>query len=213
MQQRTSEPALNLAPATARLIFLFVGLHLIRLLLPEGIDQALVETLAVVPALYTEGPFDVSWLWRPFTYVALHGGWLHLLVNCAMLAALGSGVERAIGAKRFLLIFFACGIAGAAAHVAAYPDSADAIIGASGGISGLFAAVVLAMRQRSGQRLLPLAAVWIAVMVVTGALGIGGDGEQNIAWVAHVGGFVAGLGLFGALARSPGSDQRPEQKE
>ncbi|MDB5368251.1 MAG: Rhomboid family protein [Rhodospirillales bacterium] len=209
MQQSPSEPALNLAPATARLILLFLVIHLIRLVLPDSIDQTLVETTAVIPALYTQGEFDVSWLWRPFTYMALHGGWLHLLVNLAMLAALGSGVERAVGAKRFLAIFFACGVAGAAAHVAAYPDSTDAIVGASGGISGLFAAIVLAIRQRSGQRLLPLAAIWIAVMVVTGALGIGGDGEQNIAWVAHVGGFVAGLILFRALGRSDESVPRP----
>ncbi len=211
MQQRSSEPAINLAPATARLILLFVGLHLIRLVLPAATDETLVETLAVVPVLYTQGDFDLSWLWRPFTYMALHGGWLHLIVNVAMLAALGSGVERAIGAKRFLAIFFACGVAGAAAHVLAYPDSADAIIGASGGISGLFAAVILAMRQRSGQRLLPLAAVWIAVMVVTGALGIGGDGEQNIAWVAHVGGFVCGLALFGVMTRSPDRSTTPTE--
>jgi membrane associated rhomboid family serine protease len=200
MQQRSTEPALNLAPATARLILFLVALHLIRQLLPPSLDEALVELTAVVPVLYTQAPFDLSWLWRPFTYMALHGGWLHLIVNVTMLAALGSGVERAIGATRFLTIFFLCGIAGAASHVAAYPDSADAIVGASGGISGLFAAVVLAMRQRSGQRLLPLAAIWIAVMVVTGALGVGGDGDQNIAWVAHVGGFVAGLLLFSLLA-------------
>jgi membrane associated rhomboid family serine protease len=204
-----SEPALNLAPVTARLILLFLAIHLIRLVLPASIDEALVEATAVVPALYTQGEFDVSWLWRPFTYMALHGGWLHLVVNLAMLAALGSGVERAIGGKRFLAIFFACGVAGAAAHVAAYPDSTDAIVGASGGISGLFAAVVLAMRQRSGQRLLPLAAIWIAVMVVTGALGIGGDGEQNVAWVAHVGGFIAGLLLFSPLAAIARRPQDP----
>jgi membrane associated rhomboid family serine protease len=206
---QTSEPALNLAPATARLILLFLAVHVVRMLLPASTDDALIEATAVFPVLYTEGSFDISWLWRPFTYMALHGSWLHLGINLAMLAALGSGVERAIGAKRFLIIFFVCGIAGAAAHVAAYPNSGEAIVGASAGISGLFAAVVLAIRDRSGQRLLPLAVIWIAVMVVTGALGIGGDGE-SIAWVAHVGGFVAGLVLFNLLAAA--ARRRPDRR-
>lgn len=198
-QTPANEPAINLGPATTWLIGLCVLVHLIRQVLPDEQDIGLLETFAIVPVFYTQGSFELSLLWRPFTYMLLHDGWLHLGVNVATLAAFGTGIERALGGPRLVLFTVLCGLVAAAAHIAIYPDSADAVIGASGGISGLFGAMVIELSRRTGRGLVPMAALWIGTMVITGMVGIGNGAP--IAWVAHVGGFLAGLGLYLPIAR------------
>ena len=66
------------------------------------------------------------------------------------------------------------------------------------GISGLFAGVLIIMRRHraSGGAILPLALLWIATAVITGIWGTPGAEGESVAWVAHIGGFLAGLALF-----------------
>jgi membrane associated rhomboid family serine protease len=196
------QPIFNIPPITGALLIANVAVHGLRLLLTPSLDDTLVETFAFIPARYTEpGGFGWPALVDPVTYQFLHGSLTHLAINMLALLAFGAGVERRIGGGRMLTFALFCGVASAAAHLVAYPASVEPVIGASGAISGLFGGV-LRFRMGGGSRhgLWPLVALWIAMDVITGVTGLGGDGE-SIAWVAHIGGFLAGLLLFGWFDR------------
>jgi membrane associated rhomboid family serine protease len=133
----------------------------------------------------------------------LHGGWLHLGVNALTLAAFGSAVERLTTARTMLAVFFLSGIAAALFQYAVTPDSEALLIGSSGGISGLFAYAflhTLRAHALSFRRLATLVGLMVIVLAVTGAAGMPGI-NAPIAWVAHIGGFLAGGALYGLSRR------------
>ena len=70
------------------------------------------------------------------TYMFLHGGWLHVLLNMLFLFVFGDNIEDAIGRSRFLAFYLLCGMAGGAAHAFAAPQSNIPLVGASGAIAG-----------------------------------------------------------------------------
>ncbi|HKW52045.1 MAG TPA: rhomboid family intramembrane serine protease [Stellaceae bacterium] len=205
------QPIFNIPPATQALIIANVAVHLLRLLLPAGSDDALVSLLAFVPDRYTAAG-GIGWpaLVDPVTYQFLHANFIHLGINMLALLAFGSGVERRIGGARMLIFFLVCGVAAAAAHFAVYPSSPVPIIGASGAISGLFGGVLRFQFSggAGGRRgLWTVVIVWLVVNVAFGQTGMPGMEDAAIAWVAHLGGFVAGLLLFGLAARRPPPDR------
>lgn len=203
---RDSQPAINLPPATLALIALTLGTHaLLEFLAPRSVWM-LYDVLGFVPQRYSGG-YAIEWtaLIAPFAYLFLHGDWMHLLVNLVTLAAFGAGVERRVGASTMLSMYFLCGLVAAAAHFVVYPDSDDPVIGASGAISGLMAGALLVLRERGAMGrnpLIYLAGLWIAVFTLPDILSLGVSGAR-VAWVAHLGGFVAGLVFFQAFVKRP----------
>ena len=200
------QPIFNIPPATQALIVANVVVHLGRLLLAPASDDALVSLLAFVPGRYTEPGTTIGWaaLVDPVTYQFLHANLVHLGVNMLALLAFGSGVERRIGGRRMVIFYLACGVVSAAAHFVVYPTSLTPIIGASGAISGLFGGVLrFQFGGDAGRRrgLWPVVFLWVVVNVVLGQTGMPGMEEAAIAWVAHLGGFAAGLLLFNLAAR------------
>jgi membrane associated rhomboid family serine protease len=192
----TGERAINLPPAVMWLIGINVAVHLLRMLLTEEADNTLILTFGLVPAAYTGGSQDLlSQVAAPITYQFLHGGWMHLVINMVTLAAFGAPVERLLGVRRFILFYLSSGIVAAFVQVLLFPDSTDPVIGASGAISGVFGAVLMLMRYvGSLPSLLPVAGIWIALNVFFGIFGgAPGSGGEQIAWAAHIGGFVYGL--------------------
>jgi membrane associated rhomboid family serine protease len=77
------------------------------------------------------------------TSMFLHGGLLHLLGNMFFLYMFGDNVEDRLGAFRFLLLYFACGLAASMAQYLSGPDSTVPMIGASGAISGVVGAYMV----------------------------------------------------------------------
>ncbi|MCM0021045.1 MAG: rhomboid family intramembrane serine protease [Tagaea sp.] len=203
---RDSEPAINLPPATLGLMALTLAAHAgMQFLAPRSV-WLLYDVLGFVPARYSGG-IELDWpaLVAPFSYLFLHGDWMHLGINLITLAAFGAGVERRVGAPTTLSLYFLCGLVAAAAHFAIYPDSDDPVIGASGAISGLMAGALLVLRERGAMGrnpLIYLAGMWIVAFTLPDILSLGVSGAR-VAWVAHLGGFVAGLVLFQAFVRRP----------
>lgn len=157
--------------------------------------------------------------WTFLSHAALHGSWMHLLLNAAMLAAVGRVVVRRIGTGRFLGLAGLSAIGGAAVHLAVEWGSGAPMIGASGVVFGVMgaalrfvfvpwwlplpsaAAVLGVARVRSFIGALLLMNV---LLVVLGTAPFGGGDEGSVAWGAHLGGFLAGfLGfpLFDPLRR------------
>jgi membrane associated rhomboid family serine protease len=217
---RADGPMLNLPRALAWLIGINVGIHLVRWLLPVEWDQLIIIQFGFIPAFFShDGPLPLLIYLSPLTYMFLHGGIAHLVINMATLAAFGTPLERAFGPGRTVAMYLLTGLASALCHFLVYPASPYPMIGASGAISGLFAGTLLLMRRfnrRATDRRTNAALIFIWVgMTVLFALFDIGFGGDNVAWVAHLGGFGAGLLLFPLLQprwlRAPEHEQEHEQ--
>ena len=191
-------PMFNIPNATKYLLFSLIGLHLIiTFLLNDETRNLLFYHLGFVPLRFTDlEMFEPLQLLTPITHMFLHGSWLHIAMNGVMLLAFGSGLEKWIGSKKMIQIFFICGLFGVTAHFIFNLNSLDPVIGASGGLSGLFA-VALIMLQRQNQGfsgkygMLPIIALWVGISVLFGVMG-SPDGSA-VAWIAHLGGFLGGF--------------------
>ncbi|MGH6961080.1 MAG: rhomboid family intramembrane serine protease, partial [Dongiaceae bacterium] len=191
---------INLPPMVTALVFANLAVHGARQFLPPRPGDWLILHLGFLPAVYGMADWPLwSKLAGPLAHQFLHDGWLHLGVNIGFLMAFGSGMERRLGPWRLLGFYLICGVLAAVGHYIVYPGSTAALIGASGAISGLFGGLVRLMHRRgaaANHRLWLLVALWVGISLVFGATGVPGAGG-DIAWAAHVGGFLAGLVLVG----------------
>lgn len=140
------------------------------------------------------------------TSMFLHGGWLHLLGNMYMLYILGDNVEDVLGRWRYLVFYLVCGLVAVVAFVALNPGSSIPMLGASGAIAGVMAAYFILFRQSKltfmfliFQRKMPVwiwLGFWFLLNVIMSITSFGMMEESGgVAWVAHVGGFLAGLAI------------------
>ncbi len=219
--QQPRQPIFRSPPIVLWLIGILAALHAARMWLPTARAEDLAYEYGLVPARYSQAFLDSRMadpgtIWEravPFvSYMGLHSGWTHLLINCLFLLAFAPIVARRFGAILFLVFFIVCGVAGALTYLAFNWGSPVPVVGASGAISGLMAA---ALRMLPGQspwavpgatplapifsrQMLVFSGLLIGVNVVMGVTGLSIGGETaQIAWQAHLGGFVAGLLLSG----------------
>jgi membrane associated rhomboid family serine protease len=150
------------------------------------------------------------------TYTFVHGGWIHLLGNMLFLFLTGPFIEDLYGRPLFAVLYFVSGIAGAGAFAAGAPQAQAALVGASGAIAGVMGAFLVRLAARRIEFLvLPVPIVpafrfklklpafvviplWAAEQLYYAFSVAGAD--SPVAFSAHVGGFVAGLVLAGAVA-------------
>jgi membrane associated rhomboid family serine protease len=166
-----------------------------ELSLPSRELQQLVFMYGVVPAR-----FDVLSL---FTSMFLHGGWGHFLSNMLFLWIFGDNVEDRLGHTRFVFFYVLCGVAAAIAHVYMNPMSMLPTIGASGAIAGVLGAYFVLYPNSRVLALVPLIIIWqivevpaivfLGIWFVMQLYYVGSTGT-NVAFWAHIAGFVAGIG-------------------
>lgn len=216
-------PLLNAPPTVLWLIGVLLVTHALRVFLPGNLPDDIIVEYSLNPARYAAAfaqglPADGALgLFVPFiTYIFLHADFTHVGINSLWLLVFGPIVARRLGTLRFLLFFLICGVAAALVHLIVYWGSPMEVVGASGAISGLMAAGmrILYGRLHGGadglapifsKPILGFSAVWIIANVVTGILRIGASDDLTlIAWVAHLGGFFAGLILIGPFSRRAG---------
>jgi membrane associated rhomboid family serine protease len=141
-----------------------------------------------------------------FTSMFMHAGWMHLLGNMLFLWIFGDNVEDRLGPAKFLIFYLVCGIVATLAQVAVSAESSIPNLGASGAISGvlggylvLFPKGRVKVLMRGGVVALPAMVViglWIVLQLISG-IGSFTQSPQTggVAYMAHIGGFVAGLAL------------------
>jgi membrane associated rhomboid family serine protease len=150
-----------------------------------------------------------------FTSMFVHGGLLHVGGNMLYLWIFGKNVEDSMGHGRFLLFYLVCGLAAASAQYLQDPASAIPMVGASGAVSGTLGAyLLLHPRARIWTlvifgffvRVIPVPALivlgfWVVLQVVNSVVTFARGDTGGVAFLAHVGGFAAGLLLLGVFRR------------
>jgi len=139
-----------------------------------------------------------------FSSMFMHAGWLHLGGNMLYLWIFGDNVEDRFGHLKFILFYIICGLAATFAQLAFSIGSDIPNLGASGAIAGVLGAYILLfpqgkVRVLQGQRVIQVSALiviglWIVLQLFSGFGSIAGAGQTGgVAYMAHIGGFVAGF--------------------
>ena len=138
------------------------------------------------------GPFvaDGEW-WRLVTAMFLHANILHLAVNMYSLYYVGSILEQVIGRWRFLLLYFASGVAGSAGALVWSPSQPT--VGASGAIFGVLGALFVLERRGTIASGGQIAMLIVINLVITFTL------SSFISVGGHVGGLIGGIALMWLL--------------
>lgn len=207
-----NKPIFNSPPATIWLCGILIAAHILYLILPIELQNETFQNFSFIPLLFLSqfaegGPGIVSErMLQLVTYVFLHADLMHILINLGLLLAFGSLIERTAGVSKFIIIFFASAIGGALAMTWWVGPSPISMIGASGAVYGLIgAATRFLFVHEVGARqhgTLIFVAVIMGLNILIALMGWGGlVHATQIAWQAHVGGFIFGLVLSQILIR------------
>ena len=204
---------------TYALVALNVLAFFLEIARPADALQAFVTAWGVVPREYSAGRDLAPLIPVPFwstlmTSMFLHGGWMHLGGNMLYLWIFGDNLEHRMGHVRFLVFYLLCGLAAGGAHIVFNSGSTVPTVGASGAISGVLGGYLLLFPKNRVRVLmyggitqvpaLIVLGMWIVIQVVNsaGAMAQTADtGGGGVAYLAHVGGFAAGLLLAKLFAR------------
>ena len=160
----------------------------------------LEAAFAVTPLLVWQGGF----VWQPFTYMWLHGGFFHIAMNMFMLWMFGSPLAMAWGAKRFLRYYLLCGV-GAGVIISLVPylgygfgfssphELQVRTLGASGAVYGIVLAYSLTWPERTIMLIFPpvaFKAIWIIPIMFV--MTLMSDTSGSISHIGHLGGVLVG---------------------
>ena len=197
----------------------------------EAALQSFIQAWGVVPREFSAGRDLPPMIPYPFwstllTSMFLHGGWGHLGGNMLFLWIFGDNIEHRVGHLRFAMFYLVCGIAAGLAHVLANAGSSVPTVGASGAISGVLGGYLLLFpRNRvyvmtyGGVATVPamlMLGLWILLQFINGFGSIADTPETGgVAYLAHIGGFIAGLVLapLFAAGRSHRTAIRPSLRD
>ena len=193
---RRTVPFVTYALVALNVLFFFIELN--------G-GEAFIGRWAFVPRRFLTNPgADFATL---FTSMFMHAGWIHLGGNMLYLWIFGDNVEDRFGHAKFLIFYLLCGLAATFAQLAFSTSSGVPNLGASGAIAGVLGAYILLfpqgrVRVLQGQQVIQMPALmviglWIVIQLFSGVGSIAaaaGD-TGGVAYMAHVGGFVAGFVL------------------
>ncbi len=184
--------------------YALLGLNILFFLVELGGGDAFIEQWAFVPRRFLANPGgDFLTL---FTSMFMHAGWLHLAGNMLYLWIFGDNVEDRFGHLAFAIFYLVCGLAATFAQLAFSLGSNVPNLGASGAIAGVLGAYILLFPQGQvkvlmGRGVVPMPALvvigfWIVLQFFSGIGSIAASaGSGGVAYMAHIGGFIAGVGL------------------
>ncbi len=193
--------------------YFLIAVNVLVFLVELSGGDAFVVQWAFVPSRFLSNPAaDFLTL---FTSMFMHGGWLHLGGNMLYLWIFGDNVEDRFGHIKFLVFYLVCGLAATATQLAFTLNSDIPNLGASGAIAGVLGAYILLFpRGRvsvlQGMRVIPVPALivigfWFILQLFSGIGSVANASQTGgIAFMAHIGGFIAGL----LLAFFLGGNQR-----
>ena len=164
--------------------------------LPDGTTESLDQAPGPSPIQLTL-----------LTSMFMHGGFAHIAGNMLFLFVFGDNVEKAFGSLLYAAFYLVCGVVASLAHVMFSAESIIPSLGASGAISGVLAGylvlfpknrvkVLVAMRFVQEVPAIVMIGLWAVFQFIAGAASITESAQTSgVAYMAHIGGFVAGLVL------------------
>ncbi len=206
---RDTTPSKNYPVVNTCIIGMNVVLYLAEL--AHGIDMnRFLFIYGLVPARYSLSEFASHFtpfqqVLSMFSFMFLHGGFWHLLSNMWSLYIFGDNVEDRLGHARYLLFYVLCGLTSGLSHLLFNLYSDVPVVGASGAIAGVMGAYLLLHPHSKILTLIPVIFIpWFVEIPAFFFLGFwflmqfinaagSHAGISNIAWWAHVGGFVFGM--------------------
>jgi membrane associated rhomboid family serine protease len=204
---------------------LILGKNLEAFLFQYGIVPVKVTYFLTHPSLDAEAIKDT---FLPFlSSMFLHGGVVHILGNMWYLWIFGDNVEDRLGHFKFLGFYIVCGILASVVHVAVNRNIGVPCIGASGAIAGVLGAYMITFPKARVLCIIPIYFIWqivelpavvvlgfwFVIQLFVGVASIAPTGPGGgVAWWAHVGGFVFGVGLMLAMSRKKPRN-RPWQQD
>ncbi|MBQ3033501.1 MAG: rhomboid family intramembrane serine protease [Deferribacterales bacterium] len=218
-------PVKSLTPSNtfplATLILILTNAGIFIYMLQTGLSGTFFIDYGIVPAKLGMPseivPFQEKIL-PFFSYMFIHGGWLHIIFNMYFLYIFGPNVEGRLGHGRYIVSYIVFGITGAIVYVILSPTDGYPMVGASGAVAGVMGAYLIFFPTSKIKTLLIIIifitfinipavvfiGLWFAAQL-SGALVDGGTSD-SIAWWAHVGGFVAGMVLALFVRITQGND-------
>jgi membrane associated rhomboid family serine protease len=184
--------------------YALIALNLILFIAELNGGDAFIQQWAFVPRRFLANPGgDFPTL---FTSMFMHAGWLHLLGNMLYLWIFGDNVEDRFGHLKFTFFYLLSGLAATFAQLAFSSESNIPNLGASGAIAGVLGAYILLFPRGKvnvlmGRGVIPMPALvviglWIVLQFVSGIGSISSTSESGgVAYMAHIGGFIAGFAL------------------
>jgi membrane associated rhomboid family serine protease len=198
-------------------ISIFIAMYF----MPYSLSYRLINLYGMVPVRYSNGwsgydglPFD--WYLSFLTNLFLHGNWIHLTVNMWFLWVFASNVEDRMGHLPFLLYYLACGLFASILQWYFDPTLDIPVVGASGAIAGVLAAYFFLYPLERVVVWVPILflpivihvpaiaflGVWIIYQLHNATSSILFEGMTvEVAWWAHLGGFIAGSILYRFFVR------------
>jgi membrane associated rhomboid family serine protease len=177
-------------------------------LLQMAFYEPLVTALGLNPMSFLNGAF-----WQPFTYMFLHGGVWHILINMLILWMFGRDLEHDWGTRPFIKFYLICGIGAALVTVIFQLGQSVTTIGASGAIFG----VLLAFGMAYPNRQITLLLFFVLPVTMKAKYMVGGiavlqflllsEGGGGVSYITHIGGLLTAflyLKLFRGHVRFSG---------
>jgi membrane associated rhomboid family serine protease len=195
--------------------YVLIALNVLVFLLELNNGEAFIERWAFVPSRFLADP--AGQFATLFTSMFMHAGWAHLLGNMLYLWIFGDNVEDRLGHALFFVFYIVCGLAATFAQLAISLGSSVANVGASGAIAGVLGAYLVMfprgrVRVLMGRAIVPMSAlvvigIWILIQIFSqiSVFSAGSQAEGGVAYMAHIGGFIAGVALaflFGGARRA-----------
>ena len=184
--------------------YALIALNVLFFLVELSGGDAFIMKWAFIPSRFLANPgADFLTL---FTSMFMHAGWVHLGGNMLYLWIFGDNVEDRFGHMKFAIFYLLCGLAATFAQLAFSVGSKVPNLGASGAIAGVLAGYVLLfpqgkIRVLQGQQVAQVPALiviglWIVLQFFSGVGSIAKTADTGgVAYMAHVGGFIAGFVL------------------
>ena len=191
--------------------YVLIAINVLVFFLELSNGEEFIQRWAFIPSRFLADPVgDFATL---FTSMFMHAGWAHLLGNMLYLWIFGDNVEDRLGHALFFVFYIVCGLAATFAQMAISLGSTVANVGASGAIAGVLGAYLVMFPGRQvrvlmGRALVPMSALiviglWFLLQIFSqiSVFSAGGQEGGGVAYMAHIGGFVAGLILAFLLGR------------
>ena len=182
--------------------YALIVLNVLFFLMELSGGDAFIMQWAFIPIRFLANP--VSDFLTLFTSMFMHGGWVHLGGNMLYLWIFGDNVEDSFGYLKFTIFYLLCGLAATFAQLAFSLGSNVPNLGASGAIAGVLGAYILMFPQQQvrvliGGMITPVPALiviggWIVLQFFSGFGSIAETADTGgVAYMAHIGGFIAGF--------------------